>query len=109
MQDKITINDGARTGTQGRAGGPSIRNLDDEVEIVNNRTEAENVARQQLFKKIRVRVGTVVFPIEVNVIDFKDVLELPDMNLNGLPNFRASDGSDDLEGPAVDMPDEDHA
>lgn len=86
-----------------------IRTLDAESEIHNRRTEADNIARQQLFKTVRVRVGTVVFPIEVHVVDFKNVLELPDMNLNGLPNFRARDESDELEGPAVDMPDEDHA
>ncbi|KFH64912.1 hypothetical protein MVEG_04032 [Podila verticillata NRRL 6337] len=86
-----------------------LAGLDVESERLNSRTEVENAARQELFKKVRVRVGTVVFPIEVHVVDIKDLLELPDMNLNCIPNFRDNVSDNELEPPTVDMPDEDHA
>lgn len=64
--------------------------------------------QQQVFKTLSVRlVGMtgVSFQVELSVSEVCAFLELPDMSLNGVVNFREAE----INPPQEDIEDEDHA
>ncbi|KAI9239577.1 MAG: hypothetical protein BYD32DRAFT_434773 [Podila humilis] len=85
-----------------------MRHLDEGAATLRQHQTQATEEQQQVFKTLSVRlVGMtgVSFQVELSVSEVRAFLELPDMSLNGVANFREAE----INPPQEDIEDEDHA
>lgn len=81
-----------------------MEHLDRRAEALRQETEAARTERHAEYFTVEMKMGTNVFQVEVKVKDIRTMLGLPDMDLNGLANFRQGE----VSNPAEDMNDDEH-
>ncbi|CAO3568749.1 unnamed protein product [Mortierella alpina] len=81
-----------------------MQHLDRQVDELRERNEDTAAVREAAYWTVEMKMGPNVFKVEVKVEDVREMLGLPDMNLNGLRNFR----EDELNNPQEDMNDDEH-
>ncbi|KAF9274826.1 hypothetical protein BGZ68_000331 [Mortierella alpina] len=81
-----------------------MENLDRQAEELRERDAATAATRQAAFWTVEMKMGPNVFKVEVKIEDMQNMLGLPDMNLNGLRNFR----EEALNNPEEDINDDEH-
>jgi hypothetical protein len=81
-----------------------MEHLDRRAEALRQETETARTTRHDEYFTVEMKMGPNIFQVEVKVEDMRKMLGLPDMDLNGLANFRQEEVND----PAEDMDDIDH-
>lgn len=81
-----------------------MEHLDRRAEALRQETEAARTERHAEYFTVEMKMGPNVFQVEVKVKDIRSMLGLPDMDLNGLANFRQGE----VNNPTEDMNDDEH-
>ncbi|KAF9567288.1 hypothetical protein EC968_003268 [Mortierella alpina] len=81
-----------------------MEHLDRQADELRDRDAATAAVRQAEFWTVEMKMGPNVFKVEVKVEDMRQMLGLPDMDLNGLRNFR----EEELNNPQEDINDDEH-
>lgn len=82
-----------------------MRHLDQQAATLRQHQEQAAEVEQQARKPLTIEVAGVVLEVRISVSELRTFLGIPNMNLDGLTNFREAEIND----PQEDIEDEDHA